>query len=407
MVSKFENNYRTMSDSNKDIIKTPMVSTSTLTKDEHLFVEELKQIVQVNLKRVYSAINYGQVYTNWCIGKRIIEQEQKGEVRAEYGKRIVAIASEALTAEFGAGYSLTNIKNFKRFYIEFQGYTIGQTVSDQSGASLIKTDAEVNLPEKGQTVSDQFNGSLELLPWSHYERLIRVPEKAARDWYMHEAAREMWSFRTLNRNINTQYYERMLLSQMSAEVRAEMQQNTACYQRNKFEMIKNPAVLEFIGLDGGKGYTESKIEQGIIDNMEHFLLEMGKGFALVARQQLIRTPLEDYYVDLVFYNYILKCFCLIDIKLNKVTYQDVGQMDMYVKMYDELRRGADDNPTIGIVLCSETDENIARYSVLKGNEQLFATKYKLVLPTPDELQDEISRQTALIRLQLENDKDND
>ena len=367
----------------KDASKTLLVRKDNLTKDEHLFVEELKQIVQVNLKRVYSAINYGQVYTNWCIGKRIIEQEQKGEVRAEYGKRIIVIASEALTAEFGAGYSLTNIKNFKRFYIEFQGYTIGQTVSDQ------------------------FNGSLELLPWSHYERLIRVPEKAARDWYMHEAAKEMWSYRTLNRNINTQYYERMLLSQMSAEVRAEMQQNTACYQQNKFEMIKNPAVLEFIGLDGGKGYTESKIEQGIIDNMENFLLEMGKGFALVARQQLIRTPFEDYYVDLVFYNFILKCFCLIDIKLNKVTYQDVGQMDMYVKMYDELRRGADNNPTIGIVLCSETDENIARYSVLKGNEQLFATKYKLVLPTPNELQDEISRQTALIRLQLENENDND
>ena len=183
-----------------------------------------------------------------------------------------------------------------------------------------------------------------------------------------------------------------------------MQQKTACYQHDKFEMIKNPAVLKFIGIESNKGYTESKIEQGIIDNMEHFLLEMGKAFALVARQQLIRTPLENYYVDLVFYNYILKCFCLIDIKLNKVTYQDVGQMDMYVKMYDELRRGKDDNPTIGIVLCSETDENIARYSVLKGNEQLFATKYKLVLPTPLELQDEISRQAALIRLQLEDEK---
>ena len=391
----------------KNISNTPVVNRSSLTKEEHLFVEDLKQIVQVNLKRVYSAINYGQVYTNWCIGKRIIEQEQKGEVRAEYGKRVIAIASDALTTEFGAGYSLTNIKNFKRFYIEFQGYTIGQTLSDQSESSLISNNVDINLPEKGQTLSDQFSNTLELLPWSHYERLIRVPEKAARDWYMHEAAKEMWSYRTLNRNINTQYYERMLLSQMSDEVRTEMQQNTACYQRNKFEMIKNPAVLEFIGLDGGKGYTESKIEQGIIDNMEHFLLEMGKGFALVARQQLIRTPLEDYYVDLVFYNYILKCFCLIDIKLNKVTYQDIGQMDMYVKMYDELRRGTDDNPTIGIVLCSETDENIARYSVLKGNEQLFATKYKLILPTPDELQDEISRQTELIRLQLENEKDND
>lgn len=396
-----------MRESDKNMSKTAMTHTDALTKDERLFVEELKQIVDVNLKRVYSAINYGQVYTNWCIGKRIIEQEQKGEVRAEYGKRIIAIASEALTAEFGPGYSLTNIKNFKRFYIEFQGYTIGQTLSDQFETSLFPTYPDESLPEKGQTVSAQSGGSIELLPWSHYERLMRVPEKAARDWYMHEAAKEMWSYRTLNRNINTQYYERMLLSQMSPEVRAEMQQNTAFYQRNKFEMIKNPAVLEFIGLNGGRGYTESKIEQGIIDNMEHFLLEMGKGFALVARQQLIRTPLVDYYVDLVFYNYILKCFCLIDIKLNKVTYQDVGQMDMYVKMYDELKRGPDDNPTIGIVLCSETDENIARYSVLKGNEQLFATKYKLVLPTPDELQDEISRQTALLRLQLENEKNND
>ena len=183
-----------------------------------------------------------------------------------------------------------------------------------------------------------------------------------------------------------------------------MIQNTVPYQRDKFEFIKNPTVLEFLGLPGNKGYTEQKIEQAIIDNMEHFLLEMGKGFALVARQQLIRTPLEDYYVNLVFYNYLLKCFVLIDLKLNKVTYQDVGQMDMYVKMYDEPRRGSDENPTIGIVLCSETDEKIARYSVLKGNEQLFATKYKLILPSAQELQDEISRQTALLRLQLGEDE---
>lgn len=387
--------------------KTPIITTDTLTKDEQIFVDDLKQIVQINLKRVYSAINYGQVYTNWCIGKRIIEQEQKGKIRAEYGKRVIAIASKSLTDEFGSGYSITNIKSFRKFFVEYKDYTIGQTVSAQFETSLSSTIINTSLIEKGQTASAQFINSLDLLPWSHYERLMRVPEKAARDWYMHEAAKEMWSYRTLNRNINTQYYERMLLSQMSPEVKAEMQQNTACYQLNKFEMIKNPTVLEFIGIDGRKAYTENKIEQGIIDNMEQFLLELGKGFALVARQQLIRTPLEDYYVDLVFYNYILKCFCLIDIKLNKITYQDVGQMDMYVKMYDELRRSPDDNPTIGIVLCSETDENIARYSVLKGNEQLFATKYKLILPTPDELQDEISRQTALIRLQLENEKEKD
>ena len=363
-----------------------------LTLEELRFAEDLRGIVRSNLQKVYSAINFGQVNTNWNIGRRIVEEEQHGQTRAEYGKRVIAIASQALTEEFGKGYSQTNCKSYRKFYIEFQKFAIWQTLSAQSPKQI------------QQTVSAQFENELELLPWSHYERLMRVTDKAARIWYMHEAAKEMWSFRTLNRNINTQYYERMLLSQMSNEVKNEMIQNTVPYQRDKFEFIKNPTVLEFLGLPGNKGYTEQKIEQAIIDNMEHFLLEMGKGFALVARQQLIRTPLEDYYVDLVFYNYLLKCFVLIDLKLNKVTYQDVGQMDMYVKMYDELRRGSDDNPTIGIVLCSETDENIARYSVLKGNEQLFATKYKLILPSAQELQDEISRQTALLRLQLGEDE---
>ena len=363
-----------------------------LTLEELRFAEDLRGIVRSNLQKVYSAINFGQVNTNWNIGRRIVEEEQHGQTRAEYGKRVIAIASQALTEEFGKGYSQTNCKSYRKFYIEFQKFAIGQTLSAQSPKQI------------QQTVSAQFENELELLPWSHYERLMRVTDKTARIWYMHEAAKEMWSFRTLNRNINTQYYERMLLSQMSNEVKNEMIQNTVPYQRDKFEFIKNPTVLEFLGLPGNKGYTEQKIEQAIIDNMEHFLLEMGKGFALVARQQLIRTPLEDYYVDLVFYNYLLKCFVLIDLMLNKVTYQDVGQMDMYVKMYDELRRGSDDNPTIGIVLCSETDENIARYSVLKGNEQLFATKYKLILPSAQELQDEISRQTALLRLQLGEDE---
>lgn len=339
-------------------------------------------------------INYTQVNTNWNLGRRIVEEEQHGEARAEYGKRVIAIASRILTEEFGRGYSETNCKSFRRFYLEFQGFTIGQTVSAQSDM------------ENRQTPSAQIDNHLELLSWSHYERLMRVSDKKARDWYMREAAKEMWSFRTLNRNINTQYYERMMLSQLSDDVKHEMMLKTSFYQHDKFEFIKNPTVLEFLGLPGNSGYTERKLEQAIIDNMEHFLLEMGKGFALVARQQLIRTPQEDYYVDLVFYNYLLKCFVLIDLKLNKVSYQDVGQMDMYVKMYDELRRGADDNPTIGIVLCSETDENIARYSVLKGNEQLFATKYKLILPSAQELQEEISRQTAILKLQFENEDSN-
>ena len=362
-----------------------------LTPSEIRFADELRNIVLSNLRKAYAAINYTQVNTNWNLGRRIVEEEQHGEARAEYGKRVIAIASRILTEEFGRGYSETNCKSFRRFYLEFQGFTIGQTVSAQSDM------------ENRQTPSAQIDNHLELLSCSHYERLMRVSDKKARDWYMREAAKEMWSFRTLNRNINTQYYERMMLSQLSDDVKHEMMLKTSFYQHDKFEFIKNPTVLEFLGLPGNSGYTERKLEQAIIDNMEHFLLEMGKGFALVARQQLIRTPQEDYYVDLVFYNYLLKCFVLIDLKLNKVSYQDVGQMDMYVKMYDELRRGADDNPTIGIVLCSETDENIARYSVLKGNEQLFATKYKLILPSAQELQEEISRQTAILKLQFENE----
>lgn len=375
-----------------------------LTSKERCFVAELQDIVRTNLKQAYSAINFSQVATNWNLGRRIVEEEQNGQNRAEYGKRVIVIASQALTEEFGNGYSVTNCKNFRRFYLMFKEYAISQTASDQS-VKLIQQKRPIKEEfQKGQTPSDQLQNRIEILPWSHYERLIRVTDKQARDWYMCEAAKEMWSFRTLNRNINTQYYERMALSQFSDEVKQEMVQKTQNYQKEKFEFIKNPTVLEFLRLPSNAGYTERKLEQAIIDNMEHFLLEMGKGFALVARQQLIRTPQEDYFVDLVFYNYILKCFILIDLKLNKVTYQDVGQMDMYVKLYDELRRGNDDNPTIGIVLCSETDENIARYSVLRGNEQLFATKYKLLLPSAQELQEEISRQTALLRLQFEKEE---
>ena len=248
-----------------------------LTLEELRFAEDLRGIVRSNLQKVYSAINFGQVNTNWNIGRRIVEEEQHGQTRAEYGKRVIAIASQALTEEFGKGYSQTNCKSYRKFYIEFQKFAIGQTLSAQSPKQI------------QQTVSAQFENELELLPWSHYERLMRVTDKTARIWYMHEAAKEMWSFRTLNRNINTQYYERMLLSQMSNEVKNEMIQNTVPYQRDKFEFIKNPTVLEFLGLPGNKGYTEQKIEQAIIDNMEHFLLEMGKGFALVAMQQLIRT----------------------------------------------------------------------------------------------------------------------
>lgn len=234
---------------------------------------------------------------------------------------------------------------------------------------------------------------------------MRVDNPEAREWYMREAEKEMWAVKTLKRNINTQYYERMLLSQVKSGVREEMQQKTATYQSDTLAYIKNPTVLEFLGLPANAGYTESQLEKVILDNIEGVLMEMGKGFALVSRQKLIRTQERDYYIDLVFYNYLTKCFFLVDLKAGVITHQDVGQMDMYVRMYDELVRQSDDNPTIGIVLFAETDPAIARYSILKGNEHIFASKYKLVLPSAAELQAEINRQTELLKLQLTNESD--
>ena len=374
-----------------------------INKEEFAFLESLKRIVRSARGMAYASINYAQVQANWLLGQRIVEQMQKGEGKAEYGAYIVKIASEALTEEFGRGYSETNIKSFRKFYLTFndlmicstpwsESKQIGQTLSVQSQKRIQQAlPAELNIPIR-QALPAR-------LSWSHFERLMRVDNEDARNWYMKEASEQMWSYRTLDRNINTQYYERMLLSQVKEPVEQEMKENTADFQRDKLEFIKNPTVLEFLGLPGNKGYEEKDLEQAILDNLSDFLMEMGKGFAFVARQQLIRTEAEDYYIDLVFYNYLLKAFVLVDLKVGKITHQDVGQMDMHVRMYDELKRTEGDNPTIGILLCSQTDKDIARYSILKGNEQIFASKYKLILPSEEELAREISKQKEIFQLQ--------
>ncbi len=245
--------------------------------------------------------------------------------------------------------------------------------------------------------------SAHLLSWSHYERLLQVDDKEAREWYAKEAYEQTWSIRTLNRNISTQYYYRLLKSQDKNGVKNEMLELTRPMQ-DRLEFIKNPVIAEFLGMQENTSYYESDLEQCIIDNLQKFLIELGKGYAFVARQQHIHTDKEDYYIDLVFYNYLLKCFVLIDLKTTKITHQDVGQMDMYIRMYDELKKSSDDNPTLGIVLCSETDEDIAKYSVLHENEQLFASKYKLYLPTEEELRAEIETQKEFYYLQKKDEE---
>ena len=333
-------------------------------------LNDAKQIIEVSQKAAYRAVNLALVQRNWLLGYRIAQEELKGEDRSEYGKGIIKNLADELTAVYGKGFDFGSLYKYCRFYKLYP--EILDSVSPKSGT---------------------------LLSWTHYRVLLQIEDKTARDWYTKEAADQTWSVRTLQRNISSQYYYRLLKSQNPEPVKQEMEKLTAGYQADKLEFIKNPMITEFLGLSGSTDFTESKLESCIITNIQKFLMELGKGYAFVARQQHIHTEKEDYYIDLVFYNYILKCFVLVDLKTSKITHQDVGQMDMYIRMYDELKRGEGDNPTIGIVLCSDTDEDIAKYSVLHGNEQLFASKYKLYLPTEEELRAEIETQKEMFYLQ--------
>lgn len=342
-----------------------------ICRDEQTFLDDLCRLISDARNKAYVAINYSLVERNWNIGRRIIEQEQQGSSRAEYGKRVIELASRKLTEQFGKGFSNTNIKNFRSFYLKFSDLQIGQSLPD-------------------------------LLPWTHYERLIRVQDPEARKWYAREALLQTWSYRTLERNINTQYYDRLLISQKKEPVIKEMEDKTRLFQTDKLAFIKNPVIAEFLGFSPDCSFQESELERAIIGNMEKFLMEMGKGYALVARQQHIRTAENDYYIDLVFYNYLIKSFILIDLKADKISYQDVGQMDMYLQIYDQMKRGVDDNPTIGIILCSETDADVAQYSTLAKNDQMFAAKYKLYLPSKEDLKEEIERQKLLFQMSQTN-----
>ena len=329
-----------------------------------------KKIIEVSRDSAYQAVNFALVRRNWLLGRRIAEEELNGESRAEYGLEIVKKLSKELTDEYGKGFTKTNLYNFYLFY---------------------KTFPEIFHSASGKSVP--------LLSWTHYRTLLQVKDEKARAWYAKEALEQTWAVRTLQRNIDSQYYYRLLASQNAESVETEMKQLTFSYQQDKLEYLKNPIVAEFLGLSSNVDMTETHLESAILSNLQKFLMELGKGYAFVARQQHIHTEKQDYYIDLVFYNYILKCFVLIDLKTGKITHQDVGQMDMYIRMYDELKRNEGDNPTLGIVLCSETDEDIARYSVMHGSEQLFASKYKLYLPTEEELRAEIEAQKAIFYLQ--------
>lgn len=382
-------------------MKSELRKYDNINADDAQFISDIKAIVYTAKQKAYQAADTYQVVSNWLVGRRIVEQEQHGQERAQYGKHIVELASETLTAEFGKGYSIVNIKSFRKFYLTFSNLLIGQTPSAQS---------ENGLTIKGQTVSAELELSKMLpsnLSWSHYERLMRIKNEDERDWYMREAAQENWGVRTLNRNIGSQYYHRLLQTPESkrGEVIDEMQRLTADYQKDRHKFLRNPVVAEFLGFSQDAAYSETNLESAIIDHLQKFILELGKGFAFVARQQRIKTDMGEYYIDLVFYNYILKCFLLIDLKSSQISYEDVGQMDMYIRMYDELKCSEGDNPTIGLLLCSETSKDLARYSILKDSKQLYAAKYLTCLPTKEELTAEIERQKEIFALQTGKNQD--
>ena len=334
-------------------------------------VTDLKQIILQARQGAYAAVNACMISAYWKIGQRIVEEEQHGNVRAEYGKKQLQELAKILTLEFGAGFDARRLRDYRQFYIYFQDH------------------------EK------IWHARVPNLTWTHFRSLLRVPDEKARLWYLNEASRESWSVRTLDRNIGSQYYQRLLASQHKDAVKTEMETLTAPMQADKLEFIKNPIIAEFLGMNNNSDFTENQLEQSILNHLQKFLMELGKGYAFVARQQHIATDAGDYFIDLVFYNYILKCFVLIDLKTAQISHQDVGQMDMYIRMYDDLKCSEGDNPTIGILLCSETSQDIARYSVLHGNEKLFAAKYLTYLPTEEQLRIEIETQKEIFRLQQE------
>ena len=336
-------------------------------------VDDARLIIESAQKWAHRVVDVALVYRNWFLGKRIAEEELKGEDRAKYGAQVIKSLSAVLTEEFGKGFGKQELYKYAQFYKRFP-----------------------------QIVGSLSRQSAPLLSWTHYRVLIRVEDPKAREWYAQEAISQNWSVRTLDRNISTQYYHRLLASGVKEPVEQEMEQKAAAYQTEdyrKLEFVKNPYVMEFLGFSSDAQIKENDLEDALIVNLQKFLLELGKGYAFMGRQYHLRGIDGDYFIDLVFYNVILKCYVLIDLKVGKITHQDVGQMDMYVRMFDEMQRGEGDGPTLGIVLCSETSEDIARYSILKGNEQLFASKYKLYLPSDEELRNEIETQKHLFELQ--------
>lgn len=320
-------------------------------------VNDIRTILNEARARVAKTVNSDMVAAYWLIGRRIVQEEQQGAATAKYGEQVLQNLSKVLEAEYGNGFSYSNLRNMRQFYRTYPDEQICYTLC-------------INLP------------------WSHNRLIMRVEDSAAREWYLQEAASQQWSVRQLERNIQSFYYQRTLAAKAQAELATQ-----PAPQMDIKQFIKDPYVLEFVGLPPFPQHREKPLEDALIENMQRFLLELGKGFSFVQRQYRISTETNHFYIDLVFYNYLLKCFVLIDLKTTKLTHRDIGQMDMYIRIFDDIKRGKDDNPTIGILLCADKDETIVKYSVLNESQQIFASKYLPYMPSEEEIKREIENTT--------------
>ena len=342
--------------------------SDTPEKIESSFHNDVLQILQSARLKAYKSVNFVMVEAYWNIGKRIVEEEQKGAKRAGYGEGLIKELSKSLGLEFGKGFSVPNLENFRKFYLSFPSQEI----------------------ENSYTLRRE-------LTWSHYRLIMRIENLQARKYYIDECIEQNWSTRILERNISTFYYERLLSSKSKEEAQAK---NIDQEKPNQLDFIKDPYVFEFLNIPAPTKASEQEIEIALIDNLQHFLLELGKGFSFISRQFRISTETSHFYIDLVFYHYKLKCFVLFDLKTTKLSHQDTGQMDMYIRMFDDLKKQENDNPTIGIILCTEKEETIVKYSILNDSKNLFAAKYMPFLPTEAELIQEIEREKGILEARI-------
>ena len=374
----------------------------TPAKKPDVLFDRVVSILEQARGNVVRAVNVNMVLAYWLIGREIVLELQGGEERAEYGRQVLETLSRGLAGRYGKGFSVTNLKYFRLFYQAFPDrLAIRHPAGDESSELALPHPMGAESPA-GSAIRQGFSPQLS---WSHYRALMRVDDVAARDFYEQEASECGWSKTQLERQIHSFYYERIVANRGQKGLLPAGRDRLPGERIAPSQVLKSPMVLEFLGLPDAHQLHESRLEQAIIDNLKNFLLELGKGFSFVARQQHIRFGEDDYYIDLVFYNYVLKCFLLLDLKMGKLTHADVGQMDGYVRLYEDRFKIPGDNPTIGLLLCSDKSEAVAKYSILNENRQIFASKYLPNLPTEEQLRLEIERERQLIESTLEDSAD--